>query len=169
MMWIPLRSAKMYGFIFGFQRRVWWPKWTPASSSWRIEIVGTGKDLLFGSTSADLPCREPDRDPAPPRRERSRVWAPLLRVGIARLFGPRRSLAQGACHAQRGMNRGRGRVRVQSPASDRHFGGLSLADAQSPSRSGFSPPGAVHVPDPCVEARPTEPSRAPDARFPDVP
>src|SRR2546430_6558088 len=21
----------MYGFIFGFQRLVWWPKWTPAS------------------------------------------------------------------------------------------------------------------------------------------
>jgi hypothetical protein len=33
MMWIPLRSAKMNGFILGFQRRVWWPKWTPASSS----------------------------------------------------------------------------------------------------------------------------------------
>ena len=41
-MWMPLRSAKMYGFIFGFQRRVWCPKWTPASSSWRIETVGTG-------------------------------------------------------------------------------------------------------------------------------
>ena len=40
-MWMPLRSAKMYGFIFGFQRLVWWPKWTPASSSWRIETVGT--------------------------------------------------------------------------------------------------------------------------------
>ena len=29
---MPLRSPKMYSFIFGFQRRVWWPKWTPASS-----------------------------------------------------------------------------------------------------------------------------------------
>jgi hypothetical protein len=26
MMWTPLRSPKMYGFIFGFQRWVWWPK-----------------------------------------------------------------------------------------------------------------------------------------------
>ena len=42
-MWMPLRSAKMYGFIFGFQRRVWWPKWTPASSSWRIETDGMGR------------------------------------------------------------------------------------------------------------------------------
>src|SRR5215470_1409567 len=33
MMWIPLRSPKMYSFILGFQRRVWWPKCTPASSS----------------------------------------------------------------------------------------------------------------------------------------
>src|SRR5262245_36259981 len=29
---MPFRSMKMYFFIFGFQRRVWWPKWTPASS-----------------------------------------------------------------------------------------------------------------------------------------
>ena len=47
-MWIPLRSAKMNGRILGFQRRVWWPKWTPASSSCRIETDGTGSDLLFG-------------------------------------------------------------------------------------------------------------------------
>ena len=32
-MWIPLRSPKMNRRIFGFQRRVWWPKCTPASSS----------------------------------------------------------------------------------------------------------------------------------------
>src|SRR4051812_47057497 len=31
----------MYGFILGFQRRVWWPKWTPASKS--CLIVATGK------------------------------------------------------------------------------------------------------------------------------
>src|ERR1700733_5878379 len=30
---MPLRSVKMYRFIFGFQRRVWWPKWTPLSRS----------------------------------------------------------------------------------------------------------------------------------------
>src|SRR3954451_20167083 len=27
--------------ILGFQRRVWWPKWTPASSSSRIPTSGT--------------------------------------------------------------------------------------------------------------------------------
>ena len=39
-MWMPLRAPKMNGFIFGFQRLVWWPKWTPASSSWRMVIGG---------------------------------------------------------------------------------------------------------------------------------
>jgi hypothetical protein len=29
----------MYGFIFGFQRRVWWPKWTPASRSAFMEMT----------------------------------------------------------------------------------------------------------------------------------
>src|SRR5580765_49053 len=29
---MPLRAPKMYGFILGFQRLVWCPKWTPASS-----------------------------------------------------------------------------------------------------------------------------------------
>ena len=33
MMWIPLRSPWMNRRILGFQRRVWWPKCTPASSS----------------------------------------------------------------------------------------------------------------------------------------
>src|SRR5437764_5047964 len=36
---MPLRSPKMNRFIFGFQRRVWWPKWTPASSSCFIETT----------------------------------------------------------------------------------------------------------------------------------
>src|SRR5205814_2196122 len=33
---MPLRAPKMYGFIFGFQRLVWCPKWTPASSRFFI-------------------------------------------------------------------------------------------------------------------------------------
>src|SRR5208282_4643298 len=35
---MPFRSPKMYSFIFGFQRRVWWPKCTPASSNSFIVI-----------------------------------------------------------------------------------------------------------------------------------
>src|SRR3954451_14104014 len=37
---MPPRSVKMKRFIFGFQRRVWWPKWTPASSSSFMETTG---------------------------------------------------------------------------------------------------------------------------------
>src|SRR5215207_10202868 len=43
-------------FIFGFQRWVWWPKWTPASSSWRIEKSGNAMpyDSFSGWTAAEL-------------------------------------------------------------------------------------------------------------------
>ncbi len=37
MMWILLRSPKMNCAIFGFQKRVWCPKWTPASSICRMD------------------------------------------------------------------------------------------------------------------------------------
>src|ERR1700730_14687312 len=39
---MPLRSPKMYSFIFGFQRRVWWPKCTPASSN-SFMVISTAK------------------------------------------------------------------------------------------------------------------------------
>jgi len=37
----------MYRFIFGFQRRVWWPKWTPLSRS--CFMVTTGA-MIWGSS-----------------------------------------------------------------------------------------------------------------------
>ena len=37
---MPPRSPWMKRRIFGFQRRVWWPKWTPASSSSRMPTSG---------------------------------------------------------------------------------------------------------------------------------
>src|SRR5690606_29049580 len=33
---MPLRSVMMKRFILGFHRRVWCPKWTPLSRSWRM-------------------------------------------------------------------------------------------------------------------------------------
>ena len=39
---MPLRSPKMYFCIFGFQRLVWWPKWTPASSSSFMVMLAMG-------------------------------------------------------------------------------------------------------------------------------
>src|SRR2546423_445135 len=66
---MPPRSAKMKRRIFGFQRRVWWPKWTPASSSSRIEtapVATAMRKLLPGfrlcrapaGVEAHLPQRE---------------------------------------------------------------------------------------------------------------
>src|ERR1051326_8389192 len=40
----------MYGFIFGFHRLVWWPKWTPASSRSFIGIAFKLGPLLPRST-----------------------------------------------------------------------------------------------------------------------
>src|SRR5215211_5308975 len=37
---MPLRSPKMYSFIFGFHRFVWCPKWTPAS---KRSFIATAK------------------------------------------------------------------------------------------------------------------------------
>src|SRR5688572_19582371 len=38
---MPFRSMKMNFFILGFQRRVWCPKWTPASSNSFIPMSAT--------------------------------------------------------------------------------------------------------------------------------
>ena len=61
-MWIPLRSAKMYSRIFGFHRRVWCPKWTPASSSCFMVVAAIwGKLLWFFLRSPRFPVIDPAR------------------------------------------------------------------------------------------------------------
>src|SRR5207245_11374317 len=57
---MPPRSVKMKRFIFGFQRRVWWPKWTPASSNSFMET--TGMRAPFCGLGCDAPAR-PRRKP----------------------------------------------------------------------------------------------------------
>src|SRR3990167_9491813 len=53
----------MNGFIFGFQRWVWWPKWTPASSNCCVSgEVGMGDVSLCS-------VRAPMDDPHAPRLE----------------------------------------------------------------------------------------------------
>jgi hypothetical protein len=44
---MPFRSPKMNSFIFGFQRFVWCPKWTPASSSSFIVTAGVTFTFVF--------------------------------------------------------------------------------------------------------------------------
>src|SRR5213075_214000 len=47
MMCTPLRSPKIYGFILGFQRWVWWPKCAPASSNCCIVTTVVAIGLLL--------------------------------------------------------------------------------------------------------------------------
>ena len=60
-MWIPLRSVKMKGFILGFQRLVWCPKWTPASSSSFIDTTAIVFALAFLVWSSAPIVPDPER------------------------------------------------------------------------------------------------------------
>src|SRR6266545_728954 len=92
---MPPRSAKMNRFIFGFQRRVWWPKWTPASRSSRMETTAMGfLPVVDERCAGELGRNRPER-PAPPSlriagetgqkrgqfSRNARVSGRLLRVG----------------------------------------------------------------------------------------
>ena len=52
---MPLRSVKMKRFIFGFQRRVWCPKWTPLSSSCFMVTTAIRRASSAGLAAA-RPC-----------------------------------------------------------------------------------------------------------------
>src|SRR5262245_4784879 len=62
---MPPRSVKMKRRIFGFQRRVWWPKWTPASSSSRMLTTDIGPPGGWGTTTGGGK-RNRAKSPAPP-------------------------------------------------------------------------------------------------------
>src|SRR5919106_1632244 len=62
MMWIPPRSPWMKRRILGFQRRVWWPKWTPASSSSLMPIsVAKESAPLWCVLAPPAASRDPGR------------------------------------------------------------------------------------------------------------
>src|ERR1051325_6190070 len=63
---MPLRSPKMYFCIFGFQRLLWWPKWTPASSSSFIVRAAISPPRF---ASAALPGHRPG-----PTHARRAMW-----------------------------------------------------------------------------------------------
>src|SRR6185436_16026103 len=88
---MPLRSPKMYSFIFGFQRLVWCPKCTPASSRSVIAIAAK-KCLLLSFTELE----------ALPRSGHS-VLLPLLGARVARqeAFGLERFAELGVVFDQR--------------------------------------------------------------------
>src|SRR3990172_3416065 len=53
---MPLRSPKMYFFIFGFHRLVWWPKCTPASSRSLMVTVDTFRSFQWSLGLRRHPC-----------------------------------------------------------------------------------------------------------------
>ncbi|GMV69345.1 MAG: hypothetical protein AMXMBFR76_17840 [Pseudomonadota bacterium] len=63
-MWMLLRAPKMYGAMRGFQNRVWWPKWTPASSNWRMEMSGMIKTPNVWVEPPRIPAGHPVGHPA---------------------------------------------------------------------------------------------------------
>ena len=73
MMWILLRSPKMKGDIFGFQKRVWWPKWTPASSICRMDTLAMSK-LLVGLVLRAPACGNRSLGNGTPPHVSERVW-----------------------------------------------------------------------------------------------
>src|SRR5258708_3597503 len=68
---MPFRSPKMYSFIFGFQRRTWWPKCTPASNNSFIVTVTKQLSPLCQLVFGTRRDRGPDiRD----NQSKSRQW-----------------------------------------------------------------------------------------------
>src|SRR5215510_4051874 len=80
---MPFRSPKMYFAIFGFHRLVWWPKWTPASSS---------SFIVIWDISPPRPGLRPFRAAPPmPGRVRDRASAGArvyLNVVLRQVAGP---------------------------------------------------------------------------------
>src|SRR2546421_12787375 len=108
---MPLRSPKMNRFILGFQRRVWWPKCTPASSS--CFIVTTD-------------AMQPPRLLLCPLRFGSRylVWRGPSRTDRQACDVPRVSCA--ASH--RPLLRGSGMVAAPARANNERSGGRGEVD-----------------------------------------
>src|SRR5699024_607393 len=76
---MPLRSVKMKRFIFGFQRRVWCPKWTPPPSSWRMVTTAMAGPVARGmprAYSVDPPLTGRSGDPGAhvDRHRYHRAW-----------------------------------------------------------------------------------------------
>ena len=86
----------MKRFIFGFQRRVWWPKWTPASSS--CFMVTTGAVVIM---VVSFPTVRRSPRPAPP--EGRPGWA------TGELGRRRRAAWQAGGSGPEGQSRERGR------------------------------------------------------------
>ena len=147
---MPPRSAKMKRRIFGFQRRVWWPKWTPASSSSRMETTDIRfLSLGFGRFAGERRVEPAFRRPAPPpgrcspgRGTKPRKSSRTLRwsAPFAPMMAPWNARRARRRHPEGGLAaRGRGgRARVSATTSCRRSSG-SAGSASSATRRRSSP------------------------------
>src|SRR3989338_1492885 len=147
---MPLRSPKMYSFIFGFQRRVWWPKWTPASSSSFMVSVATGRLLTFRPLEA---------------LARS-LLAVLLALLHPRVAGEEAAAAELGFQLGVGQGQGprqahphRARLAGAAAAADADVGVVLVGGADEAKRlAGMLPPGVAHKK--LVELAPVHPDLA---------
>src|SRR3990172_472957 len=132
---MPLRSPKMYSFIFGFQRRGWGPKGAPASSSSFMVKVATGRLLAFRPLEALARA----------------LLAVLLALLHPRVAGEEAALAElgfqlGIRHHQGpGQPQAhRARLAGAAAAGDADFGVELVGGADKPQRlAGMLPPGGA--------------------------
>src|SRR5579871_2640265 len=139
---MPPRSVKMKRFIFGFQRRVWCPKCTPASS--RSFMETTGMSAPFSVAVAVRRRRfGGDRGVRPPSTcpfAGSEFWTgSWYRVAEARQIGRevgRQGRFDGDLLAGEGVREGESR-RVQELASEARLGSAvsGIADHREVDRS----------------------------------
>ena len=104
---MPSRSPKMKRRIFGFQRRVWWPKWTPASSSSLMPTLWPRWcSLVDCGGDARRPARGPGvESPGQGRGRRLRRGRSIGACSLRKVSGPH------------GMKRGGSRSRLRCACS----------------------------------------------------
>ena len=179
---MPPRSPKMNRRILGFQRRVWWPKWTPASSSSRMVTAdtrnppdrlgvnfrrrrsgvprcGTPPARRSSTGSRDVGNRPDDsgleRSGPPPGPPRDPAGSGAETSICSPVSGGRRRARRRAGTGARGRARGHGRRRGRRRPGGRSppCGRGSGASGRSrASREGATAPGSASTSSKCVTA-----------------
>ena len=137
---MPPRSPKMKRRILGFQRRVWWPKWTPASSSSLIPTWAMVFSLSFvlppdAGDSTGSAEQGPERGPG---REVARIS--LLVQCRAQVFG--RAVRLTGCRWVVSPT-GRSRLRAGSASFPTSGGGIGWRIPSERAEGGLDGPPPV--------------------------
>src|SRR5659263_722451 len=94
---MPFRSVRMKRFILGFHLRVWCPKWTPLSRSWRTVTTAMARPFGTGACPHDCgPANRPNFHGC-----HAAVWPPVLAPAIRDAPLPRGGVGTVAPHPAR--------------------------------------------------------------------